>query len=693
MSSPEAREDDALTSNSRPKRADNACKGCRERKVKCSGTRPCSTCIRRHQDCVFELEERKVFVSRRYLDDLKRKSTASQDDDVCSSKRRRVSPNVGDEELSSRAMRSMNRSELATKTTRINENISNRVKSNDGDEPGIRNSSNMRNLLASKPSKFITDVSGRRHFLGPTSTWSYTQQVAILIKNYLKNPDLPKVALYPEGQASVLEWPSTNSIGPLRLDALPSLDFALYLTNTVKFRFGQLYHLFHEKTFMADLHKFYEQGPYAEPLPGNRLWYIHFLLIMAFGHALLSGYVARRPAGSELVTRAIELMPDAFALNQDPVLASEILCCLALYLQSIDHKNGAFLYVGQAMRLALSQGLHREPIGSNPPDEDEKRRCAVWWTTYILDRRFSSLLGAPNSIRDEDITVPLPDSERNGHSAKAMGLQVALARLYARVSSTIYGNDMHLEADYIINAREVLNNMTEFAFDLEKTFGMRFDDDRPISRVSATLNLYYHQCVILSTRPLLYCLLRQLLSDPMSEDNGYLETTEPIKDLLRAAQDSATRSLRILMALQSQRLLESFLPFDLESTFSSAFILSLMAALPSCPLEDTTEVDTGFYLLNQMIVKGNVIAEFRREDLEQLINLLHLLGAEISHRGSLATNAVPASTAADYDQTIPTQLGDVGAFNDLYSDQMLSLAGLLELDPAFDHVDEQWLCS
>ncbi|KAI0914528.1 fungal-specific transcription factor domain-containing protein [Ustulina deusta] len=549
-------------------------------------------------------------------------------------------------------------------------------------------------MLASRPSSFVTDRTGRRRFLGPTSTWSYTQQVKILIRKHLKNPDLPEAPLNPEGPAFILEWPSTGTIGPLSLNVLPSLDFALYLATTVKFHLGQLYHIFHEETFIAGLHKFYEQGPYAEPLPDNRLWYVQYLLIMAFGHALLSGYVGRRPAGSELVSRAIELMPDAFGLNQNPVLATEVLCCLALYLQSIDHRTGAFLYIGQAMSMALSQGLHRELIGDDLTEEDIKRHHAVWWTIYILDRRFSSLMGAPNLIRDEDITVPLPDFEQNSYSAKAMSLQVALARLHAQVLSTVYSSDTHLKAIYLKNTREVLKSMADVASDLKETFGMQFDNDGPISRVSATLHLYYHQCIVLSTRPLLLCLLRRHLSGSTLDGRGSLEITEPIKALLRAAQDSAARSLRILTALHSQRLLENFLPFDLESTFSSAFVLSLMAALPACPFEGTTDIDASFYLLNQMVTKGNVIAEFRREDLEQLIDLLHLVGVEISQENPPVTNAavtIPMSNAADYDQTLPDQLGGIDTFNGLSPEQMLSLAGLLELDPAFDHVDEQWL--
>ncbi|KAI1825075.1 fungal-specific transcription factor domain-containing protein [Xylaria intraflava] len=689
--SPIARDSDALV-DSRPKRVDNACKGCRERKVKCSGTMPCSTCVRRHQDCVFAWEDRKVRVSRRYLDELKRKSTASHDRSASPSKRMRMSLNDADRDVSPHGTaRATAQAESVSGPTLVDEDSNEPGRD---DETGLRSASAIRNPLASRPSGFVIDMSGRRHFLGPTSTWSYSQQVMALIKDHLKSADSPEVPLNPEGREFVLDWPSVGPIGPLSLSALPSLDLALYLTNTVKFHLGQLYHMFHEKTFITGLHKFYEQGPYSEPSPENRLWYIHFLLIMAFGHALLSGYVGQRPAGSELASRAIELMPDTFGLNQNPVMSAEILCCLALYLQSVDHRNSAFLYIGQAMRMALSQGLHRELIGDDLTDDEIQRNHAVWWTIYILDRRFSSLMGTPSSIRDDDITVPLPDFEQDSHSAKALSLQVALARLHARVLSMVYSSDTHLGVSYLQNTREVLKSMADLASDLNETFGMRFDNGGPISRVSATLNLYYHQCTVLSTRPLLLCLLRRLLNKPVAEGQVYPEITGPIKALLRAAQDSAARSIRILMALESQRLLENFLPFDLESTFSSAFVLSLMAALPSVPLEETTDVNASHYLLNRMIDGGNVIAKFRREDLERLINFLVLLRADTSQQGLSVTDEMTAMlgfNASEYDQAIPVQPGDVGTFNDLSPEQMLSLAGLLELDPAFDHVDEQWL--
>lgn len=104
---------------------------------------------------------------------------------------------------------------------------------------------------------------------------------------------------------------------------------------------------------------------------------------------------------------------------------------MVLYVSSHDE-------IGQAFRIAISQGLHRELIGGDLTPDQADRYRAVWWTIYILDRRFSSLMGAPNSIQDEDITVPLPESGHNTHIAKALRVHVALSRLLAKVLGSKY---------------------------------------------------------------------------------------------------------------------------------------------------------------------------------------------------------------------------------------------------------------
>lgn len=206
-----------------------------------------------------------------------------------------------------------------------------------------------------------------------------------MIREHLRQHDSPEMPLNPDGHALNLGWPSVGDIGPLSMERLPSLDYALYLTNTVKFHLGQMYHLFDERTFMQDLHQFYSQGPRREPLPERRCWYIHYLLVMAFGKALLSGCVGEQPVGSEFASRAIKLLPDSFGLYQDPILSIEILSCLALYLQSIDHRNSAYLYVREN---PLPRGF--PIIQDRPPTKD-------YASHYILDRASLSYSSKPGT--------------------------------------------------------------------------------------------------------------------------------------------------------------------------------------------------------------------------------------------------------------------------------------------------------
>lgn len=233
------------------------------------------------------------------------------------------------------------------------------------DEEAESSTDQLFNPLSNGPSGFMTDILGRSRtfrdccgirlsdfivgFLGLTSTWAYSQQVLTMIKTHLGQVESPNILRHTDGGAFALDWPSIRPLGSLRMGQLPSLDFALYLLNTVKFRLGQMYHLFEENTFMVKLQAFYANGPLVEP--NDRLWYVQYLLIMALGQALLSGFVQEKPSGSTFVGRAVELLPDSFGLFEDPILAIEVLCCLALYLQSVDHRNSAYTYVSTPARI------------------------------------------------------------------------------------------------------------------------------------------------------------------------------------------------------------------------------------------------------------------------------------------------------------------------------------------------------
>lgn len=91
------------------------------------------------------------------------------------------------------------------------------------------------------------------------------------------------------------------------------------------------------------------------------------------------------------------------------------------------------LQIGQAIRVALGDGMHTK-IHSQDMDSTRSERCHhVWWTIYILDRQISSLMGVPMGIPEEQIEAGLPTFP--GQPQKSMGLevQIKLSKVLAQV--------------------------------------------------------------------------------------------------------------------------------------------------------------------------------------------------------------------------------------------------------------------
>lgn len=76
------------------------------------------------------------------------------------------------------------------------------------------------------------------------------------------------------------------------------------------------------------------------------------------------------------------------------------------------------------------------------PKELERGRN-LWWTVYILDRKFSSLMGNPPSIQDSDITVQLPSSSNFDQKPFSLAIHVELSQLIAQVINSKTSLELH----------------------------------------------------------------------------------------------------------------------------------------------------------------------------------------------------------------------------------------------------------
>jgi hypothetical protein len=159
-----------------------------------------------------------------------------------------------------------------------------------------------------------------------------------------KSP-LPAAELLFDGSAYDLPWDGTRHLPGSACPVIPSIDYAIFLINAVKFHCAQMMHLFEEEEFMFNLHAFYTSTS-DKAVWKESLWYIHFLLIIAFGKTFVQQKNhSPRPPGADFFIHALQLLPDTNQLCRDPIVATEVLCCIALYLQALDSRNAAHVTV------------------------------------------------------------------------------------------------------------------------------------------------------------------------------------------------------------------------------------------------------------------------------------------------------------------------------------------------------------
>lgn len=75
-----------------------------------------------------------------------------------------------------------------------------------------------------------------------------------------------------------------------------------------------------------------------------------------------------------------------------------------------DNESLSWRVIGLAARLCLETGLHRSETYTSKFATEEERSAALklFWSVYVLDRRWSLGIGMSFALRDADIDSKLP---------------------------------------------------------------------------------------------------------------------------------------------------------------------------------------------------------------------------------------------------------------------------------------------
>lgn len=337
-----------------------------------------------------------------------------------------------------------------------------------------------------------------------------------------------------EANTYSLKWKHCSTDDPPDISDLPSVDHALYLFHTVKFHLGHHYRSFNDREFIDHVHQFY-YGNALEKATESRLWFVQFLLVLAFGTAFLSkSSDPQEPPGAKYFVRAMSLMPDHTSIWKESCPAIEALALAGLYLYSIDQREVAHVYVslindrlstnfrwlmllgaqlGQALRIAQFEGIHtmlpEEELGL-----ETVTRCRnLWWTLYIMDRHFSTSLGLPTTTADCEITVPVSSLSTDSQDDSTLSLQVKLSHLLSVIVTSkskactavpwisqslpalaIYKAGKTQLGVFLETIRSTLRTMAGHAQEIEDIVSTKFRNSvKTMPRVTRHITLLYHQ--------------------------------------------------------------------------------------------------------------------------------------------------------------------------------------------------------
>jgi hypothetical protein len=259
----------------------------------------------------------------------------------------------------------------------------------------------------------------------------------------------------------------------------------------------------------------------------------------------------------------------------------------------MNRRDAAFQYIGKALRMAVSLGLHHEVSSHYPSttipgqtsvleEVTREHRRRVWWSIYSLDRILSVKSGNPITIQDEDIGVDLPStlpSEPEYCPAVVLRHYTQLSRILGEMQTLIYRKT---NKDVPKSGKSLMASVQSIILALSKwnralPDELRFDPIKlSLSRESVSSLAHYYQCINMTVRPLLFHVVQKRLNSirngggPEEKErdwkDGLSQTTVRVIDMcIGAAQDTVN-----MMAIASQRDLVGTLRLDRGSNVNHA---------------------------------------------------------------------------------------------------------------------------
>lgn len=416
------------------------------------------------------------------------------------------------------------------------------------------------------------------------------------------------------------------------------------------------------------------------------LHYAKLLLILAFGqlYSVNQWVDFRGPPGFAYFSEALSLLPETH--EDGSLLCVETLALAGYFLQNMNRRDAAFQFIGRALRMAISLGLHHEVEGLSTTsslvpqattlveEAAKEHRRRTWWSVYSLDCILSVKSGNPITIQDGDIGVQLPSrlpSEPEYCPAIVLRQYTKLSRILGEIHKKIYhktnGANTKSGKTLMASVQRILIDLSNW--DSELPYGLRFDPDRlVIGRESVSTLAHYYQCINMTIRPLLFHVVKERLALIRKSPEALIKETDWKTGLSRTTVrviemciGAALDSINIMVIAATKDLVGKYtLPrnskwtfanltnrqatygyMDGEHIFSATIVLVMVCAAFSTDPASMSAMNTGLELLRTMSERGNTNIGARYE---MLIRLLATVMPERDHYRVPVDSTPPSSS-------------------------------------------------
>ncbi|KAI9767233.1 MAG: hypothetical protein M1840_005833 [Geoglossum simile] len=300
-----------------------------------------------------------------------------------------------------------------------------------------------------------------------------------------------------------------------------------------------------------------------------------------------------------------------------------LLVLTSMYHFHQDEEALAWRIIGLTARMSLDLGLHRREtlIRNFEGEEEQSQAIKLFWSIYVLDRRWSFGTGMPFALQDSDMDPDLPEPDISTPYLKAM---VAYSRLGSKVWKTVASFDnspndaKHSDIGYLDYQILQWHKMIPDELQLLNSENVDGNQSHSIRRLRVLLYLRANQMRILIYRPVLH------------------STTSILEDLSRAQTviNLAKNSIRVLTTLN-----QSSDIYRKQQVCFNYFLVSALAvlflAVSHAPAQFSSFCRDEFYMALDL-VKGFSTKSYASRRLWRIISGLKGVGPKLGllSRGS-----------------------------------------------------------